>query len=108
MRSLAGVDPPRALPTGQAACIYCAGSLPGGPGTVNRGPDTPQPWPLEGPRRASDSNGAKTTNLARSPGFAGSELLETRLRPSDSRRPIRDRLSRTETRGIDSLRPNSL
>jgi hypothetical protein len=37
----------------------------------------------------------KATNLVRDPGFTVSELLETRSWPSDSRKPIREWLSRT-------------
>ena len=39
----------------------------------------------------------KTTNLVLSPGLPASSLLETRLRPVESRRPIREWLSRTQT-----------
>ena len=41
----------------------------------------------------------KTTNLVRSPEFPASELLETRLGLPDSRRPMRERLSRTRNPG---------
>ena len=62
-------------------------------------------FPLDGSEiRSADGGGGlgdpiateqKTTILAWSTGFAAWKLLETRLRPPDSRRPIRERLSRT-------------
>ena len=47
--------------------------------------------------RGSNSNGEKTTNLARRPSPTVFCLLETRLRGSDSRTRIRGRLSRTKS-----------
>ena len=49
-----------------------------------------------------DNIGEKTTNLACSPGFPASGLLETRLRPPDSGRPIREGLSRARNPEINA------
>jgi hypothetical protein len=50
----------------------------------------------------------KPTNLARSPDSAAFSLLETRLRRADSRRRIRERLSRTKNTRDHEAAPESL
>jgi hypothetical protein len=64
-----------------------------------------RPWPsaaspqassaLRMQRGVSIATEQKTTNLVRRPGFPASELLKTRLGSLESRRPIREWLSRT-------------
>src|SRR5262249_50072654 len=62
-------------------------------------------WIQEGLPIATEK---KTTNLARGPDFAAFSLLEIRLRGADSRKRIRERLSRTKNPGDREASPESL